>query len=152
MRTSFRQCGATLMVVLVMLVMITLFVVSMVRLSNTNLKIISNMQTQRALESSAQQALEDKLSQKSYFDDAIANAGVWPAGTNSIDTSVNGYTVTLGRPVCIASEIAPGYSLTETALEDTFWELPATATDPLTGAKVQIVQGIRMRLTAGSCT
>ncbi len=68
MRTRLAtQHGATLLVVLVMLVMITLFVLSMIRLSNTNLRVVGNMQSQRALESGAQQAIEEKIGSIAFF-------------------------------------------------------------------------------------
>lgn len=147
-----RQRGMTLMVVLVMLVVITMFVMSMVRLSTTNLKVVGNMQAQRSLESAAQQAVEQKLSSITYFNDAINNTGTWPAGTNTVTSTVNGYVVNLARPVCVFSQPAEGNSATSSiSPEDTQWELVTTSTDSITGASVQITQGIKMRLTAGSC-
>lgn len=146
------QRGATLLVVLVMLVMITLFVVSMVRLSSTNLKVVGNMQSQRQLEASAQQTVEEKISTITFFNDAAGNTGTWPAGTNTITASVNSYTVTIDRPTCVYSQVAEGYSATSTiSPEDNNWEVKATATDPLTGASVELTQGLKMRMTAGNC-
>ena len=146
------QSGATLVIVLVMLVMITLFVVSMVRLSNTNLKVVGNMQTQRALETSAQEAIENSISSITFFNDAIGSTGTWPAGTTSVNAVVNGYSIAINRPVCLYSQVAEGYSATSAvAPEDTQWEVAATSTDPITGATVQMAQGLKMRLTANSC-
>jgi Tfp pilus assembly protein PilV len=146
------QRGATLLVVLVMLVMITLFVLSMVRLSNSNLRVVGNMQSQRALESSAQQAVETNLSSIAFFDDAASNTGMWPAGTTSVDQTVNGYTVTIKRPSCFFSTPATGYSAVSTiSPEDTHWEVAASATDSVSSAQTSIVQGVRIRLPAGNC-
>lgn len=153
MKPSFRrQSGATLLVVLVMLVMITLFVVSMIRLSSTNLKVVGNMQAQRALEASAQQAIENSISTYAFFSDAAGNTGQWPAGTNTLYPNVNGYQIAISRPACVSSTTATKYTLTSNiAPEDTNWEVSAGSTDPVTGAQVNLSQGVRMRLPAGNC-
>ena len=146
------QRGMTLLVVLVMLVMITLFVLSMIRLSSTNLRVVGNMQSQRALESSAQQAVEDKLSKITFFDDAVGNTGEWAGGITSQSPTVNGYTVTIKRPSCVFSTPATGYSAVSTiSPEDTHWEIAANATDPVSGAQTSLVQGVKIRLPAGNC-
>ena len=149
-----RQGGATLLVVLVMLVMITLFVVSMIRLSSTNLKVVGNMQAQRALEASAQQAIENAISNYAFFSDAANNTGQWPAGNPYLvpAPNINGYAIQISRPACIASGTATGYSLTSNiSPEDTNWEVPASSTDSVTSAQVNLLQGVKMRLPAGNC-
>ena len=146
------QHGATLLVVLVMLVMITLFVMSMIRLSSTNLKVVGNMQVQRALESSAQQMVEDKIGGIAFFSDAAGNTGQWPAGTTTISQTVNGYTVAIKRPNCYFSTPATGYSATSNiSPEDTSWEIAVSSTDPITSSKTSIVQGVGIRLPSGNC-
>ena len=148
-----RQAGATLLVVLVMLVMITLFVLSMIRLSNTNLRVVGNMQAQRALASSAIQSIETNLSSITFFSDAINSTGIWPTGTTTITSTINGYTITTTRPTCIYSLPATGYSaISQISPEDTDWEFQASSTDPLTGATTTVVQGVKIRLPAGNCT
>lgn len=148
-----RQQGATLVIVLIMLVLMTLFVVSMVRLSNTNMRVVGNMQTQRALEAAAQQAIEDKISTVTFFNDAIEKAGTWPVSTTSIDVTVNSFTVTMLRPRCVYYVPAEGYSATSAISPwDTFWEVETNVNDSaVTGAKANVVQGVKMRLTADSC-
>jgi len=152
-KRSFRkQGGATLLIVLIMLVMITLFAVSMIRLSSTNLKVVGNMQAQRALEASAQQAIENGISTYAFFSDAANNTGQWPGGTASVPKAVNGYSITMYRPACVNSVTAKNYSLTSNiAPEDTNWEVSAGSTDSVTGAQVNLSQGVRMRLPAGNC-
>ena len=146
------QGGATLLITLILLVMITLFVTSMIRLSSTNLKVVNNMQAQRSLEASAQQAVESSISSITFFNDAVGNTGQWPSGTNTISQTVNGYTVSVGRPTCIYSTPATGYSATSNiSPEDTNWEITTSSTDSLTGAQVSMVQGLKMRLPAGNC-
>ena len=153
MKRSFRkQGGATLLIVLIMLVMITLFAVSMIRLSSTNLKVVGNMQAQRALEASAQQAIENSISTYAFFSDAANNTGQWPGGTSSVPKAVNGYQITMYRPACVNSITAKNYSLTSNiAPEDTNWEVSAGSTDGITGAQINLSQGVRMRLPAGNC-
>jgi len=147
-----RESGATLLIVLIMLVMITLFVVSMIRLSSTNLKVVGNMQAQRALEASAQQAIENGISTYAFFSDAVNNTGQWPGGTPSAPKAVNGYSITMYRPACVNSVTAKNYSLTSNiAPEDTNWEVSAGSTDSVTGAQINLSQGVRMRLPAGNC-
>jgi Tfp pilus assembly protein PilX len=146
------QRGVTLLVVLVMLVMITLFVMSMIRLSSTNLRVVGNMQAQRALESSAQQAIENSINSITFFDDAVAGAGQWPTGTASVNQTINGYTVAVSRPVCVYSTPATGYSATSNiSPEDTQWEVAVSSTDSFTSAQTSIMQGVRIRLPAGNC-
>jgi Tfp pilus assembly protein PilV len=152
MRLPRSQHGVTLLVVLVMLVMITLFVLSMVRLSGTNLKVIGNMQAQRALESSTQQAIETYISTSSFFTDTATDTGIWTAGVASVVTTVNGYNITVSRPACLQSATATGYSaLSGISPEDSNWEVAASATDPITDAQMSLVQGVKIRLPAGNC-
>ena len=146
------QRGATLLVVLVMLVMITLFVMSMIRLSSTNLRVVGNMQAQRALESSAQQAIEERIGSIAFFNDAAGNTGLWAGNVATITSMVNGYTVTISRPSCIFSQPATGYSATSNiSPEDTNWEVATSSSDPVTGAQTSIVQGVKIRLPLGNC-
>ena len=49
-RLRQRQDGMVLIVTLAMLVVITLFVISMIRLGNTNAIIVGNMQAQKGVE------------------------------------------------------------------------------------------------------
>lgn len=153
MKPSFRrEGGATLLIVLIMLVMITLFVVSMIRLSSTNLKVVGNMQAQRALEASAQQAIENSISTYAFFSDAANNTGQWAGGAASVPKAVNAYPITMYRPACVSSVTAKNYSLTSNiAPEDTNWEVSAGSTDSVTGAQINLSQGVRMRLPAGNC-
>ena len=162
-----RQQGMTLLVVLAMLVMITLFVVSMVRLSNTNAIIVGNMQAQKNIEAEAQQAIELGVNQFSFFDDTIRNQNAWASNATSVDyeTLWSAYkpsgagtvppmqsAVTMYRPQCVHSEPATGYSaLSNVSPQDTTWDLKVTAADSITGAVTEVHQGVKIRLPAGSC-
>ena len=138
-----RQAGASLVISLVMLVVLTLMAVSSMNLNNTSLKIVSNMQSQKALDNAAQEANATMLSAFSNFAIPVPTP---PAMT------VNGYSVTASTPVCKKSAIAFGYQYDDPlAPEDTNWEVQASASDSLTGATTVIHNGIKIRLPAGNC-
>lgn len=147
-----RQRGMTLIVSLVMLVALTLFVLSMMNASRGNLIAVGNMQAQRQLEAAAQKVIEDRISSLTFFTDAAANAGAWPAGLSTIPVAEAGYTVTLHRPVCIWAQPDEGTSATNPLVPElTVWRVRATAMDPVTGGAVDVSQGVRIRLLAGRC-
>jgi Tfp pilus assembly protein PilV len=169
-RTARRaQQGMTLLIALIMLVVITLFVVSMIRLSNTNSAIVGNMQAQKGIESEAQQSIETALNKYQFFDDAIQGAGAWllpttqsisaatlwgtyaPTGATSAPAT-QADTISTYRPQCLYFEPSTGYSaLSGIAPQDTYWDLKVTASDSKTGASTEIHQGLQMRLPAGNC-
>lgn len=156
MKTKNLQRGATLLISLIMLVILTLFAVSAINLSSVNLKIVGNMQAQKQMEAAGDQAIQQVIGSVTFFNDAINNTGDWPAGTTQITVPVNPgpdvVNVTLARPNCVDSAVAPGYSaLSAVSPEDNIYEVQATATDPVTNASVTVVQGIKIRMTAGNC-
>jgi Tfp pilus assembly protein PilX len=137
-----RECGATLLVSLIMLVVLTLFVVSAIGMSNVNLKIVGNAQSQRTLENNAQQAIEQLLSTGSAFT-------ITPSGQT---VSVNGTDVTVYAPACAKSVTAPGYDLTQGPVpEDNHWEIVANVEDGLTGGEVTVRQGVKIRTPPNNC-
>lgn len=163
-----RQRGATLLVVLIMLVMVTLFVVSMIQLSGTNASVVANMQAQKVVETEAAQAVEISTNTYSFFSDVINNQNAWassktsltlaelwaaypPAGTSTTTPSMQS-SITVTRPQCIYATTATGYSaLSNVSPQDTYWDLQVNASDSFTGAVTELHQGVRMRLPAGSC-
>ena len=167
-RTSRRQHGATLLVVLIMLVMVTLFVVSMIQLSNTNASVVGNMQAQRMVETEAAQAVEIATNRFDFFSDVINNQNAWassktsltlaelwtaypPTGASSTTPAMQS-TITVTRPQCIYATTATGYSaLSNVSPQDTAWDLQVNAVDSISGAVTEIHQGVRMRLPSGSC-
>lgn len=158
-----RQRGVTLLISLIMLVVLTLFAVSMIRLSNTNVLIVGNLQTQRALEAVANQAIETDLNSANFYNDQINGTGCWASSAASAvvgsstcfsGANTNGYTVTLYKPKCLYTQKSTGYSAISTvAPDDDFFEVTAVATDPTTGtqATVTVVQGIKVTLPTGNC-
>ena len=138
-----RQRGAVLFVSLIMLVILTLFVLSAVSLTSGTLKVVGNMQNQMMVESDAQAAIEQVLSVPSNFEIPVPT----PA-----PTTVNYTNVTVTKPVCLDAVQATGYGVTiQLVPEDTYWEVSATANDPVTAAQAEITQGLKIRLTAGNC-
>jgi len=68
------QRGMTLLVTMIMLIVITMFVVSTVKLGNTNATIVANMRAQKSVDAEAQQQIEIALNQFQFFDDTIQAA------------------------------------------------------------------------------
>jgi Tfp pilus assembly protein PilX len=145
-----RQRGATLLVSLIMLVVLTLFAVAGFNLSSVNLKITGNFQGQKAMEAVAQQAIEQVISSVSAFNLTPAASTVCVNGGAGC---AGGYNVAVSAPKCNYSTTAKGYTkkVGELTPEDTDWEIRAEVTDPLTGAKAAIVQGVSIRMLAGNC-
>ena len=141
MRTIRRQQGSVLVVCLVMLVLVTLFALTSLNSSVVNLKIVGNSQSLKSLENSTLQAIEQVLGALASFQAPAAQT-----------LTVNDYSVAVTAPTCVGSGPAEGYSaLSSLAPEETFWELQASATDPVTGASVVMNQGVKIRLNAGWC-
>jgi Tfp pilus assembly protein PilX len=163
-----RQRGATLLVVLIMLVMVTMFVVSMIQLSGTNASVVGNMQAQKVVETEAAQSVELAVNQYNFFNDAINNQNAWasnattisyatlwstykPTGAGTTAPSMQS-TITVTRPQCIYAAPATGYSaLSNVSPQDTNWDVQINAEDSVSGAVTEIHQGLKMRLPAGSC-
>jgi hypothetical protein len=163
------QRGVVLLMTLIMLVVITLFVMSMVRLGNTNAAIVGNMQAQKSVDAEAQQALEVALNHFSFFEDAAQEKNSWASpSTDSLSYAAlwTGYApagattapatrandIKVYRPQCLFFEPATGYSaLSGVAPQDTYWDVEATAGDATTGASTELHQGVQIRLPAGNC-
>jgi len=162
------QRGMTLLIALIMLIVMTMFVVSMVKIGNTNTTIVSNMRAQKSVDTEAQQQIEIAINRYQFFSDVIGGAGGWasaptyltaaqlwatyaPPGA-STETATQSNDLRLYRPQCNYAAPASGYSaLSGVAPQDTYWDIEATASDSTTGASTEIHQGIWMRLPAGNC-
>ena len=138
-----RQRGAVLVVSLVMLVVLTLVVVSSTQIAGGNLRIVGNLQSKQNVEAVSQDALEQVLSDIAPFYAPTAPVAV---------TAPAGMTVSIGNRGCIRATPATGYSaVSGVSPEDTFWDVPITVTDSVTGAATATAQGVRIRLPAGNC-
>jgi Tfp pilus assembly protein PilX len=161
--------GMTLLIAMIMLTVITLFVVSMVRLSNTNATIVGNMRAQKSVDAEAQQQIEIALNQFQFFEDVISSTGAWSNSATTYLSAADLWTsykptsataapamqstdLKIYKPWCQYYEPATGYSaLSGVAPQDTYWDIKATAYDSKTGVSTEIHQGIQMRLPAGNC-
>ena len=138
------QRGATLLVVLIMLVVLTLFAISAINLSNLNMKAVGNMQSRKAVENVAQNAIEQVLnSNASFYTPAAAVAVSAPTGMN----------VTVAPRLCLGAEPATGYTLVAQTLvpEDNLWQVSVSVVDTVTGASVAMHQGAKIRMLANNC-
>jgi Tfp pilus assembly protein PilX len=142
MTTMKYQCGATLLVAMMILIMMTLFAVSSINMSSVNLKIVGNLQAQKTLDARAQDAIEQVLSNQPLFNSPASTSYTYTEGT-----------VTVNAPVCIDSMVAAGYSavVSDIIPEDNNWEITATITDSVTNAQTTLHQGTEIRMLAGNC-
>lgn len=143
-RGNKKQRGITLLVSLIMLVVLTLMVVSAIRMSNSNLKTVGNMQIKNEATAAAQQAIEMIIGNVNNFYTPAAR-------TITIDVNNDGvvdYSVSTAAPVCLKMVPVEGYSadFAESAPKESYWDLRAVATDSRTGASVTVHQGVRVRL------
>lgn len=177
MHSRHKQRGATLIVGLVMLVVLTLLVISAIRSSNTNLRIAGNMQRQEETSTAAQQATEQVISTNFTVNpvpQAIAvdinkdgttdyTPVVTPACTGSLSLTNADLDPSNAEDVpCISSGVAQHTGLMESGVAATGtlagpswcylqqWELQTQVTDSSTGATAATVQGVSMRVPAGT--
>jgi len=142
--TARRQQGATLLVGLIMLVVLTLLVVSGIRTSNANLKIVGNVQARDEAAAQAQRALEDMLSDvNNFYTPVQKNLSVDADGDGSAE-----YTVVVSAPVCLKLVTVDGYSVdfADSAPKDSYWDIAVQVTDTRTGASATAHQGVKVRL------
>ncbi|MFN2644775.1 MAG: PilX N-terminal domain-containing pilus assembly protein [Burkholderiales bacterium] len=142
-KVAGRQRGATLLVVLVMLVVLTLFAVAVINLSSMNAKAVGNMQQRKNAEIVAQGAVEQVLNTSANFYARTAPVTV---------STPTGFAISVGNRVCVASTAATGFSLVQQIVpEDTFWEFQVTVSDSVSGANTVVHQGAKIRMLANNC-
>jgi Tfp pilus assembly protein PilX len=135
--------GATLLVVLIMLVVLTLFAVSAINLSTINMKIVGNMQQRSATEMLAATAIETVLNSAAPFYSPTSAVTV---------TAPTDVTITVADRVCLGADAASGYSAAQPIVpEDTYWEVQVTVVDAATDTSAIMHQGAKMRMLAGNC-
>lgn len=174
---SKKKRGETLIVVLVMLVVLTLLVVSAIRAGNTNMRIVGNMQVQEEVSAVAQQATEQVMSSNFTANPVAQAIGVdinndgTPDYTANINPSCTGSIAITNADLnpalaadapCISSGAAQQTGLMVSGVAATGalagqswcylqqWELQATVTDSNTGATATTVQGVAVRVPAGT--
>ena len=173
MKTRQSQSGMTLVVSLIMLIVLTLLVVSAIRFGNINLKISGNAQSDAEAAAAAQVAIEQTV-QAVIAADKIDSVPAQPA--LPVSTGGANYSVNVKKPVCLLSknvlttDLDPSKSsdvacfegsdteklinangtLTSspTACKDQQWDVAATVADGPSGAKVEMLQGVSLRVPA----
>ena len=161
-----RQRGATLLIALIMLVVLTLFAITAIRTGNIGFRIVGNQQSQKLMEAAAQEAIEQVVSNLGNFDAATVIA---PTATTAQRVCVNttagdppvaippatcasGTQVDVSPVRCISTRRSQYDSLTQPmATFDNVWEVIATVTDTVSGAKATYHQGIKIRMLSNSC-
>lgn len=173
MKNLHFQTGATLITALVMLVVLTLLVLSALRSSTTNLRIVGNMQFQQEAVAAAQQATEQLIS-SSYFTVSPAASSV------SIDINKDGtndYTANISAPICsgstpltnatpnlpnecissgqaqntgvvFASGVAANNSMSWCYAQQ--WDIQTSVSDTRTGASSSMHQGVSLNVPVGT--
>ena len=138
------QQGMTLVIALVMLVVITILGISAIRMNNSSMLIVGNMQWRKSAENTAMMAVEQTMNSPAPFSS--------PTATVSF-TAPAGYTVSIGNRTCLRSTPASGYSaLSAVAPEENYWEFTVLVNDSITGARASMTQGVKVRQLSGSCT
>ena len=177
MISATKQAGETLIVALVMLVVLTLLVTSALRAGTTNLRIVGNMQRLQEVSTAAEQATEQVMSSNFTANpvpqtipvDINADgtpdytAAVNPTCTGSIAiTNADLDSALAADAPCISSGAAQNTGLIVSAVPAIStltgqswcylqqWELQASVTDSNTGATATTVQGVAVRVPAGT--
>jgi Tfp pilus assembly protein PilX len=147
-QTTLRaQSGVvTIFVSMVLLVLITLLVITAHSLSTTNLRAVGNVQAREEAIAAANDIIERTI--------ALDFWTITTASTDFVDINADGvddYRVDLAIPRCVrATQIAgtahasvtlPGMSAIDAW--NTTWELEATVSEASTGARAQVLQGVR---------
>jgi Tfp pilus assembly protein PilX len=154
-----RQEGVTLVVGLIMLVLITLMVTTAFTLNTSNLKSVGNMQFRNESLAAANKSIEQVIANDFPFGFiTVPNAQTLTYDINNDGTT--DYTISVLKPVCteavkLTSAISSGFCSGARAKLGgcpkpnwtTLWDLQATVKDTVSGAEVQVKQGIRIEVT-----
>ncbi len=174
--TRGAQHGATLLVSMIFLVVITLMVVSAVKVSTTNTKMVGNMQTEKEADAAALQAIEATISSDFTLNPHVTTLAI---DINNSGQTGSTYTATVEAPVCTGvkaiklSELDPTVEADQPCYASgaagntgivgsssgagnslcsaSNWDVKASATAPNGGAAgVATHQGIAVRVAVGS--
>ena len=137
MNARNSQRGITLLVSLIMLVVLTLFALSIINLSNINLRIAGNMEMKRETESVAQRGVDDVLKSAQM----TISGGTITVGNAS-------YTPTVTKE-CVDSKVSAESDPT-VKVYDSIWVVKAEVSDSRSGAKSVVQQGVSWS-AGGAC-
>jgi len=171
-----RQRGITLVVAMVMLVLITLLAVTTFNLGKSSIQVVGNMQSRDQGVAAARQTIDEALSSTRFFvtpQDALASPC---DAANTRCTDVNGdgsadVKTVLTAPACVkaraikSSELdivstqdqgcvlgagqsfgVAGSVAGDSLCADSTWELGAVSTDQVSASRVEVVQGVNVRV------
>jgi hypothetical protein len=175
-RRRRKQNGATLLIAMIFLVLLTLIVISAIKATNVNTRVVGNMQMLKETEAAAQVAIETVIS--TNFTTAPA------AQTVTVDINDSGkasstYTVNVPAPTCVSVKpisvaqldvgnpsdipcfvsgasqntgIIGGASTSGNSLcASTVWDVSATATAPSVSTTSSTThQGVAVRVPVGT--
>jgi Tfp pilus assembly protein PilX len=141
-----RQRGISLIISLIFLIVVTIFVLSATMTSMFGFRIATNVQTQNEAAAAAQAAIDQKLSELSFFTEVPYTGSLTP----SVVVGATTYTVNVDLPRCISSGPDNDYSAFASPPRVTLWRVTATATNATNGAKATVTQGVKLRLDPGA--
>jgi competence protein ComGC len=167
------QKGVTLVVSLIMLVVLTLLVVSAIRFGSINLKIASNAQAEVEASAATMVAIEKQIEAMNLAD-KIDTVPAQPALV--VATGGKNYTVKVSKPYCVLSssvvttQLNPANAADRACIGNTNfdpifdkdgnpipqptecknqqWDVAAEVNDLSSGAKLEMVQGVSLRVDA----
>ena len=173
MKHRRNQAGITLVVSLIMLIVLTLLVVSAIRFGNINVKISGNAQTEAEATSATQVAIERTMKQIAMAD-KIDEIAAQPAVV--VSTGGASYSVSVAKPTCVLSRSIKNTELDPVKVSDRAclgqedvdklisadgnlmapptsckaqqWDIDATVSNAASGAQVNMLQGITLRVSA----
>lgn len=169
MRTpTQKQKGATLLVGLIMLVLLTLMAVTSFRLGRGNLQIVGNMQFRNETLRAAEERVEAAISMPDSITVAsAANVDINADGTPDVavtitPTLVNGYVlknsaIILSDPDQLGCTLGQaqafgvvGAATGNSLCARTLYDLAVVATEAATNTRVELHQGVSIRVPADS--
>ena len=144
-RAMHTQHGTVLLVTMAMLIAFTLFVLGMVGMAGSEFRTIHNQQLRSEMDRAGMEAIEIVMNSQTAFNNAASKTATAQSYT------VNGYNVSVSAPTCYGTSSLKYSALSNVAAYEVNWELTANVTDPRSGATIQVVEGVRMRMGIDSC-
>ena len=138
--SRYRQSGTVLVMALMFLVILTILGIAAVNGTSLSFRAVGNMQSRNFAVSLAQAAIEQQISSSVSF--------YTPAATT---LTIQGQSVAVTAPQCAGAATADGYDVNSpVSPDDTRWEIGASVTDSVTGARVALRQGVKMIMKKGT--
>lgn len=139
-QSRHRQSGTVLVMALMFLVILTILGIAAVNGTSLSFRAVGNMQSRNFAISLAQEAIEQKISSSTSFYSPAANT-----------ITIQGQSVAVTAPQCAGAATADGYDVNSpVSPDDTRWEIGASVTDSVTGARVALRQGVKMIMKKGT--